>query len=110
MRPLFTTIFPERTSKGRKAYGYIPERKEVSNSTENSNSNRSDEQNPMYPLTSRTKVRSTHEIDISGGRRREDRDGNVGTGSKKDLENGEGGEEDEMDGINVRKEIRIQHH
>ncbi|MCJ1430367.1 hypothetical protein MMC29_008285, partial [Sticta canariensis] len=99
MRPLFTSIFPDRTSKGRKTYGYIPERKENPGSIENSSSSRSDDQHPMYPLASRTKVRSTNEIDIHGGRGREDRDGNFVPG-KNDIEIGERVEDDEMDGIN----------
>lgn len=109
MRPLFTSAFPDRMSKGRKSYGYIPERKDNSNLTGNSNSNRSDDQQSMYPLASRTNVPSANEVDIRGGRGSDEGKGNVIVGDK-DIESGMSAEESQMDGINVRKEFRIQHY
>ncbi|MCJ1270110.1 hypothetical protein MMC22_010004 [Lobaria immixta] len=109
MRPLFTSAFPDRMSKGRKSYGYIPDRKDNSNLTGNSNSNRSDDQQSMYPLASRTNVPSANEIDIRGGRGSDERKGSVIVGDK-DIESGMIAEESQMDGINVRKEFRIQHY
>lgn len=102
-------MFPDRLSKGRKSYGYIPERKEPSDSTGNSNSNRSDDQHPMYPLASRTAVLSANEIEIRGGKGGELGKGNVSVG-KQDVESGESVDDDQVDGINVRKEFRIQHY
>lgn len=103
MRPLFNSMFPGRMTKGRKSYGYIPERKDNSNLTGNSSSNRSDDQRSMYPLSSRTAVLSANEIEIHGGREEEGTD-NIIVGDT-DIESGMGAE----DGINVRKEFRIQH-
>lgn len=63
----------------------------------------------MYPLASRTNVPSANEVDIRGGRGSDEGKGNVIVGDK-DIESGMSAEESQMDGINVRKEFRIQHY
>lgn len=63
----------------------------------------------MYPLASRTNAPSANEIEIRGGKGSEEGKGNVIIGDK-DIESGMSAEESQVDGINVRKEFRIQHY
>lgn len=100
MRPLLNSLFPDRQKKERKTYGYVPERKTGSGS-------RSDDHS--FPLTGKTAT-SANEISIHGGR---------DNGSASDMEvprtvDLEAGKQhtDEKrpsEGINVKKEFRIQH-
>ena len=94
MRPLFSAIFPDRMSKDRKTYGYIPERHDTST--------RSDDQS-LHQLHSRTAVHA-NDIEIHGGRPGE---------AKKDIMVRDPDVEigNPRDGVNVRKDfdIRVQH-
>lgn len=91
MRPLFNAIFPDRMSKDRKTYGYIPERRDTLTRSDDQSSNGNASRTPA----------STNEIKIHGGRVGETKEDILL--QDRDVEHGD------RDGINVKKEVHVQH-
>ena len=104
MRPIFSAVFPDR-SKGYKNYGYIPEHQRGLKDIPNNDSQQSGEYEGAYSLTVTGKQAvSNNEVQIYGGKGKESFSGEPEEGMQ-----GSPKKKGSPEGINVKKEIRVQH-